>query len=213
MRLECQGYLAQRAVWPASGRHILAQFDDRSIVVYQAYRPSIGRYAAEHGRFGEGFSFDRMSWIKPSFLWMMYRCGWATKQGQEVVLAVRVCREGFDRILSEAVHSTFVPGCYDSEATWRDAVARSHVRLQWDPDHDPYGGKVERRAIQLGLRGPALAAYGREWITSIEDVTDFVREQHELVRRKKLDELMTPKEEVYPVADGAVRARLGVAVP
>ena len=39
----------------AAGRragHILAQFDATSIVVYQAYRPAIGHYAAEHGHFG-----------------------------------------------------------------------------------------------------------------------------------------------------------------
>jgi len=27
-----------------------------------------------------------MSWIKPNFLWMMYRCGWGTKEGQQVTL-------------------------------------------------------------------------------------------------------------------------------
>jgi hypothetical protein len=37
-----------------------------------------------------------MTWIKPSFLWMMYRCGWATKPGQERVLAIQITREGFE---------------------------------------------------------------------------------------------------------------------
>ena len=27
------------------------------------------------------------------------------------------------------------------------------VRLQWDPDHSPSYEKLERRAIQLGLKG------------------------------------------------------------
>ena len=67
-----------------SGRHVLAQYDAETVVVYQAYRPSIGAFAATHGYFGGGFSPSRMSWIKPNFLWMMYRCGWATKEGQEV---------------------------------------------------------------------------------------------------------------------------------
>src|SRR5439155_2761622 len=39
---------AAAALAPA-GRHILTQFDDESVVVYQAYRPAIGRFAAEHG--------------------------------------------------------------------------------------------------------------------------------------------------------------------
>jgi hypothetical protein len=55
MSLELESYLAQQAHWPAAGRHILAQFDDESIVVYQAYALDIGRYAAKHGRFGPGF--------------------------------------------------------------------------------------------------------------------------------------------------------------
>ena len=72
-------YKDQVAVWPKEGHHILAQFDDDAVIVYQAYRPSIGRYAAEHGAFGGDFSYSRMSWIKPNFLWMMYRSGWGTR--------------------------------------------------------------------------------------------------------------------------------------
>ena len=54
-------YLAQTARWPATGRHVLAHYDDDSVVVYQAYRPAIGRYAAKHGHFGGDFSLARMS--------------------------------------------------------------------------------------------------------------------------------------------------------
>src|SRR5215471_18514732 len=105
--LVLEPFRTQNARWPAAGRHVLAQYDGDSVVVYQAYRPAIGRFAAEHGYFGGPFSLDRMSWIKPNFLWMMYRCGWGTKEGQEVVLAVWLRRAAFDAILKEAVHSTF----------------------------------------------------------------------------------------------------------
>jgi hypothetical protein len=155
-------YLEQRQRWPASGRHVLAQFDDESVVVYQAYRPEIGHFAAPHGYFGGAFSPDRMSWVKTHFLWMMFRTGWGAKSDQEVILAVWLQRPAFDAILKEAVHSTFVPEVYASQEEWQRAVARSSVRLQWDPDHDPSGAKAERRAIQLGLRGDALARYARE---------------------------------------------------
>ena len=87
MNLLTEAYLVQTARWPNSGRHILAQFDDESVIVYQAYRPAIGHFAARNGCFGGEFSLNRMSWIKPNFLWMMYRCGLASKEGQEVVLA------------------------------------------------------------------------------------------------------------------------------
>ncbi len=48
-----------------------------SIVVYQAYRPEIGDFSVEHQHFGGAFSYNRMTWIKPNFLWMMYHSGLA----------------------------------------------------------------------------------------------------------------------------------------
>jgi hypothetical protein len=209
VNLSVEPYLHQNARWPKSGRHILAQFDKDTIFVYQAYRPEIGSYAARHGRFGDGFSLSRMSWIKPNFLWMMYRSGWGTKEGQEVVLAIRIQRAGFDQILSEAVHSSFDP-LYGSNEQWKKAVATSSVRLQWDPDHHPSGAKQERRAIQLGLEGPALRKYVEEWTVSIEDISPFVAQQRRLVEAKDWGSLLTPREEVYSVADPHVAGRLGV---
>lgn len=85
-----------------------------------------------------------MSWIKTNFLWMMYRSGWATKARQERILAVRISREGFDTILSKAM-----TGRDEKESGMGE---KSPVRLQWDPDHDPNGCPLARRAIQLGLR-------------------------------------------------------------
>ena len=44
-----QSYTEQReTVWPKEGQHILAQYDDDSVVVYQAYRPEIADYAVIH---------------------------------------------------------------------------------------------------------------------------------------------------------------------
>ncbi|HLZ62874.1 MAG TPA: DUF4291 domain-containing protein [Ktedonosporobacter sp.] len=211
MPLITEPYLAQNARWPREGRHILAQYDEHSIIVYQAYRPAIGHFAAKHGYFGGEFSLSRMSWLKPNFLWMMFRSGWGTKEGQEVTLAVRLKREGFDTLLAQAVHSSYLSEVYQSEASWEQAVAQSQVRLQWDPDHNPSGAKVERRAIQLGLRGPALASYAREWIIEIEDISDFVREQYAHVRSGAYTQLLTPHEMMYPVHDPAVVARLGIS--
>lgn len=46
-----QSYLSQEeGVWPKEGRHILAQYDKDSVVVYQAYCPEIADYAVEHQR-------------------------------------------------------------------------------------------------------------------------------------------------------------------
>jgi hypothetical protein len=199
MRLLTEPYLQQLPQWPAEGKHILAQYDNTSIVVYQAYRPAIGHFAARHGYFGGEFSFTRMSWIKPNFLWMMYRSGWGRKEGQEVTLAVHIQRAGFDELLRLAVPSTYQKDRYSSEAEWKRAVEESQVRVQWDPDHDPSGAPLARRAIQLGLRGEVLARYAREWIVQIEDISDFVAEQRAHACGDYA-RLIVPRERVYPSA-------------
>jgi hypothetical protein len=212
MQLILEPYLAQTALWPASGRHILAQYDEEGIVVYQAYNPQIGHFAAAHGSFGcHDFSFERMSWIKPNFLWMMYRSGWGSKEGQEVVLAVTLRRPAFDALLAEAVPSTYMPALYADEEDWKQAVQASSVRVQWDPDHGPAGRPLERRAIQLGLRGDALRRYAREWLLGIEDISQLVHEQRQHVLAGDYAALLTPRERIYPIADAAVAARLGIS--
>ncbi|MDP9316405.1 MAG: DUF4291 domain-containing protein [Chloroflexota bacterium] len=214
MKLHIEPYRDQVQRWPTVGRHILAQFDEHSIIVYQAYRPAIGHFAAKHGYFGGEFSFTRMSWIKPNFLWMMYRSGWGTKDGQEVTLAVRLKRAAFDSMLEQAVYSSFAPHMYATEAAWSQAVAQSSVRLQWDPDHDPGGNKSARRAIQLGLRGDILRQYAQDWIIDIEDISPFVGEQRVNAHAgSRYEHLQTPCEEVYPIADPKVATKLGIATP
>jgi Domain of unknown function (DUF4291) len=210
MRLITEPYLNQVSRWPETGRHILAQYDDQSIVVYQAYRPAIGHFAAINSYFGGEFSFNRMSWIKPNFLWMMYRSGWGTKAGQEVVLAIWIKRSAFDEILALAVHSSYVSELYPNTNAWEKTLKQSEVRLQWDPDHHPSGNKLERRAIQLGLRGKVLAAYAKDWILNIEDISDFVQQQRQNISSDCAD-LITPQETVYPVIEQATQNKLGLS--
>ncbi len=210
-KLDLEPYDAQAARWPAAGRHILAQFDEETLVVYQAYRPSIARHAALHGRLGgPEFSFGRMSWIKPNFLWMMYRSGWGTKPDQEAVLAIRIQRAGFDAILSAAVPSGFVPELYPSQEAWRSDLQRSDVRLQWDPDHHPSGAPVARRAIQLGLRGAMLRRFAEEWTVGVEDISELVAEQREALRGRGAGGLVIPREEVYWPAEAEGARQAGI---
>jgi hypothetical protein len=212
MKLNTELYLEQLNRWPRSGRHILAHFDSSSVTVYQAYRPSVGLHVAKHQQFGADFSFTRMSWIKTNFLWMMYRSGWGAKKDQEVTLVVRLKREPFDWILENAVHSTFVSEVNQDSAEWEKAVSTSSVRLQWDPDHDPAGTKLERRAIQLGLRGDTLVKYARDWIVEIEDISDFIRDQREYAKSRELyAKLLIPREDVYPITDSKTKSLLGVS--
>jgi hypothetical protein len=211
MRLETAQYTEQVLLWPTSGRHILAHFDAETIIVYQAYRPAIARYAVEHGHFGGDFSYSRMSWVKPNFLWMMFRSGWGTKPDQEATLGLRLRREFFDSLLAQAVKSSWDPERFATREEWEQAVSRSAVRLQWDPDHDPSGAKVERRAIQLGLRGDVLEAFGRRELVEVIDLTDFVAEQRTVLTTQGISALMTPMERVYSPANLQISARLGPA--
>jgi hypothetical protein len=197
MLLTTANYADQVKCWPQLGQHILASFDEETIVVYQAYRPSIGKFAIEHGYFGGDFSYTRMSWIKPNFLWMMYRSQWGQSEGQEVVMAIRLRRPFFDSLLLKAVPSSFDAKAFRSHEEWTSCVARSEVRLQWDPDHLPTGEKCERRAIQLGLRGQMLEAYGKREIIEIIDMSAFVSEQRANVQHWQAGKLMTPCERVY----------------
>ncbi len=206
-------YRDQLAAWPRDGRHVLAQFDDETVVVYQAYRPAIGQFAAAHGVLGGEFSYTRMSWVKPNFLWMMFRSGWGTKENQEVTLALRVRRTLFDELLAAAVPSSWDRDQFATEAEWAKAVAVSAVRLQWDPDHNPAGGKLARRAIQLGLRGDVLEAFGRRELLEVIDLSGFVAEQRGRLASGGVADLVTPRERVYRPADAGVAARLGLGEP
>lgn len=199
MKLKLESYIAQLERWPKTGNHILAQFDDDTVVVYQAYKPTIGEFAADHGYFGGSYSLDRMSWIKTNFLWMMYRSNWGTSFNQEVVLAIWLKRSAFEQILSEAVHSSFNAAKYGTQEQWGAEMQRSNVRLQWDPDHNPYGQKQERRAVQLGMKGSTLQRFAREWIVRIENISAFVATQRAHVEKKQLQNLVTPQEHVYDV--------------
>ncbi|WP_221324657.1 DUF4291 domain-containing protein [Actinoplanes sp. L3-i22] len=183
---------------------IRAVYDDQTITVYQAYSPAIAVPAVRAGRFVPPFKRDRMTWIKPSFLWMMYRCGWATKEGQEHVLAVTITRAGFEWALAHAAHSSYQRGVHASRADWQRELKRAPVRVQWDPERDLRLRELPYRSLQLGIGGAAVPRYVDEWTTGITDVTDRVREI-----RRHLDAgdearavALLPPERVYPEVRG-----------
>ena len=212
MKLLTEPYLKQVIRWPQTGCHILAQFDRECIVVYQAFSPVIGNFALKHGYFGGEFKLSRMSWIKTNFLWMMYRSGWGTKAGQEVVLAIWLKRKVFEEILTQAVHSSYVPEIYPSRTQWQLALKHSPVRLQWDPDYNPCQKPMKRRAIQLGLRGRVLSSYAKNWIEQIEDISDLVRQQYPNRLLRNQMQLLTPRESVYPITDSRLAQQLGLSI-
>lgn len=155
-------------------RQVRAVYDVDTITVYQAYPAAIADAAVRSGRFVPPFKRERMTWVKPSFCWMMYRCGWATKPGQERVLAVRMSREGFEQALGMASLSHFDRTLYDDAAAWAAQKAASPVRVQWDPERTPSGVTLDHRSLQVGIGGAAVAAYVDEWVVGLDDITDQV---------------------------------------
>lgn len=131
-------------------RQIRASYDDSTVTVYQAYSPAIAMPAVQHGRFVVPFSMSRMTWIKPSFLWMMYRCGWATKEGQTCVLAIRITRTGFEQALAASALSHLAVDVHTDRREWADSVRTSPVRVQWDPERDSAGSPLPWWSLQSG---------------------------------------------------------------
>lgn len=180
-------------------KEIRAVYNTNTIRVYQAYSDIIADEALKLGTFGSHFKMNRMTWIKPSFLWMMYRCGWAEKENQERVLAIDIKREEFDKAVKNAVISTYTEELCISREEWKKLVKSSDIRIQWDPEKDIEGNNLSYRSIQLGIRGNALIEYVNDWITNIEDLTQYVNELN-LLRKSGIDiSSKLPKEEIYEI--------------
>ncbi|MFI9331330.1 DUF4291 domain-containing protein [Kitasatospora sp. NPDC052868] len=188
---------------PEPKHQVRALHTASTVTVYQAYSPEIGLPAARDGRFPAAWKRDRMTWIKPSFLWMMYRCGWAGKEGQETVLAVEITREGFEWALRNACLSHYEHGLHPDRATWQRRLKRAPARVQWDPERDLHLQPLAHRSLQLGLAGEAAARYADEWIVSIHDVTPLARAVHARVRGGDLEAArrLLPAERPYPSGD------------
>src|SRR5687768_13253132 len=149
--MKTEKYTEQEKRLPKKGRQIIGRKEDGNIIVYQAFNPNIAKYAVEHQQFGgPHYSFNRMSWIKPGFLWMMHRAGWAAKENQQQILAISLPVVHLKTILSQATISSYDKELFATQEKWKTELDKTGVRLQWDPDHDPFGNKQERKAIQIG---------------------------------------------------------------
>ncbi|UCZ82308.1 DUF4291 domain-containing protein [Pseudomonas sp. L5B5] len=183
-------------------RQIRAVYDASTLRVYQAYSASIADAALAHGTFvSPPFKMERMTWIKPSFLWMMYRAGWGFKDaGQSRILAIDISREGFEWALAHSCPSHADEGL--SKEQWLQLKDQSPVRIQWDPERDLHLQPQEHRAIQIGLGQEAVGLYVNQWIQRISDVTPLAHRIHERVLAGDLEEArrLLPQEREYPVA-------------
>ncbi|KAI0141489.1 hypothetical protein BJ166DRAFT_541668 [Pestalotiopsis sp. NC0098] len=134
-------------------RQIRASYDDETITVYQAYSAAIASEAVARQRLDASplFRPGRMTWIKPSWCWMMYRCGYSHKDaGQARVLALRMRRGNFLGLLERAVLTT-------EGAGGSAAGAGAEVKVQWDPERSAGLDRLEYRSIQIGIRESVAA--------------------------------------------------------
>ncbi|GLS24770.1 DUF4291 domain-containing protein [Marinibactrum halimedae] len=189
-------------------RQIRATYNDKTIRVYQAYNNNIANTALEHGTFiSPPFKIDRMTWIKPSFLWMMYRSGWGKKDScQNRILAIDITREGFDWALKNSLLSHRAK-IFANKDEWLKIKKATPVRIQWDPERDLHLQPLEHRAIQIGLTNEAVPLYVNEWIQNITDITPLAFDIHSLVNENKLQNAQDrlPIELPYPLPEYLIK--------
>lgn len=189
-----EDYLTQKRKWPKSGKYISGSYSESSIILYQAYSPKIADPALTHSNFitnNPQFDPKRMTWIKPNFLWMMFRSDWGRKPNQEKILAFEVSLPWFHSILAEAKLSGKDRNCRSSS-----------VVVQWDPDHSPSGSKNSlRRDIQIGIRRNRAEEWSQGTsgpaILRIIDMTALV---HNALATLPEGNFMMPLERIYDFA-------------
>lgn len=180
-------------------RQIRAVYDETTIRVYQAFPNDIADSALANGTFvSPSFKLNRMTWIKPSFLWVMYRAGWGLKDAAQTrIVAIDITREGFEWALAHSCLS------HADQSVSRDRSERnkysSPVRIQWDPERDVHSKPLDYRSIQIGLSKEAVDLYASQWIRCITDVSGLALEAYKLVQDKRLDEAVSvlPQERLY----------------
>ena len=188
-------------------KEVFAKYNKKCIRVYQAYNSVIAEEALALQTFGENFNLNRMTWIKPSFLWLMYRSSWGTKKNQECILALDIYQDKFNSLLEKAVLTSPDSVLFDGDQ-WEKAFGETTVYCQWDPDRNINGNAINRAAIQIGLKGDTLRNFLDTAICRIEDMTPLVRKWNEQRKKGRLNVKELPSECIYPVKDKTIRKRL-----
>jgi hypothetical protein len=188
---------------------IRADYDRETIVVYQAYSNPIADAALAAQKFVAPFSFGRMTWIKPSFLWLMHRSNWGQKAGQTRILAVRISRAGWERALSLGELTSPEQRVYGSASEWEQKFRKAPVHIQWDTERSSRGAALPCFSIQVGLSRHIIREFVDEWIVGIEDLTPRVRKLN-AIRKGSSRSLKRslPVEKVYPLPTELARKLL-----
>lgn len=210
-------------------RQIRAHYTDTHIVVYQAYKATIADAAISTQKLNASPDFrpGRMTWIKPSWGWMMYRSGYSLKDpGQERILAITMLHEHFVGLLERAVLASHrgetAPARKVSREGERETgvkVKSVDVKVQWDPERTAKIEALPYRSIQIGIPGALSETWARRWITGIEDVTEkakklknFIDERPDVTPEELAQMGLVPEEKPFPVPVD-VQEKLQMGIP
>lgn len=192
---------------PCPYRQIRADYNDETITVYQAYSQDIADAAVREQRLNASpkFKLGRMTWIKPSWSWMMYRAGYSYKDpGQARILALKMKHKDFLALLEHGTLSTHKPGQQNSPP--------GSVRIQWDPERTPSLNVLPYRSIQIGIGADLCQTWVRKWIVSIEDVTETAQKlkqtldnNPDISTESLIERGLVPTERPYPVAEDLMK--------
>lgn len=184
-------------------RIFIGEWDDEGVYFYQAFNAEIAEYALTNQKFGgPNFNPLRMTWIKPSLAWALYRSGYATKVNQERLLKIK---------LSHATVVEILDNCRQGQGKGGGAG-----RVQWDPARDLFSTEGKKphvcprkmlrdRAIQIGVKAWLSKLYV-DRVLSIEDKTELahrIRDAHVAVNTAEAMEALAaelPRERPYTPA-------------
>ncbi|MGH1339191.1 MAG: DUF4291 family protein [Aureispira sp.] len=179
---------------------IRALFTEQNIAVYAAFSDSIATVALQNQQLLPPFVYTRMTWIKPSFLWLMYRSDWGNRSGMTRILRIWITRQAWEKALQEAILTTPDYPIYPNKKVWRKKLEQTGIRVQWDPERAIDNKKLNFKSIQVGITGKYSEVYAKKWITKIEEVTPLAHSIQNLMFQKKLTaaRALLPKELLYP---------------
>lgn len=141
----------------------------------------------------------------------MYRSEWAQKAGMERILQIKIRREAWEKVLSQAILTTPEPHVYPDAKAWRKALDAAEVRVQWDPERKIRRERLPYRSIQVGITPKLAEDYAKRWIVEIADITPLVWKIQGLVASRDFEkaELLLPVEAIYPTSK-SIQKQLGM---
>jgi hypothetical protein len=189
---------------PTPYRQIRAHYDEDTITVYQAYNSTIASAAVQHQKLDASPLFrPRMTWIKPSWTWMMYRAGYSYKDANQArILAIKMSHTGFVEVLRRAELTTHdaLTGNPKGDGKSDHGPAGRKVKVQWDPERSVRIGKLDYRSIQIGIPANVVEEWIEKWIVGIEDVTDTAQGMKNAIDEdKKIGEKELVERELMPI--------------